>query len=73
MVRHRIDQSRKETTLSTSTLSARLSDGLQQQLYAEPTVVEEDCSPHGGLCFLDSQCCTGMICEWFKCLYPWEA
>jgi hypothetical protein len=53
--------------MSTSTISARLSDGLRQQMYAEPTVVEENCMGLGESCLWDSDCCYGMICEWWHC------
>lgn len=55
--------------MSTSTISARLSDGVRQQMYAEPTVVEETCQVAGDDCWWDSECCPGMICEWFHCRY----
>ena len=53
--------------MSTSTISARLSDGLRQQMYAEPTVVEETCQVVGDSCWWDSECCPGMLCNWFHC------
>jgi hypothetical protein len=55
--------------MSTSTISARLSDGLRQQMYAEPTVVEETCQVAGDSCWWDSECCPGMLCNWFHCQY----
>ena len=62
-----VNEERMEASMSTSTISARLSDGLRQQMYAEPTVVEETCQLPGDSCWWDSECCPGMICEWFHC------
>jgi Dickkopf-like protein len=64
-----LEREKTEAIMSTSTISARLSDGLRQQMYAEPTVVEETCQVAGDDCWWDSECCPGMICEWFHCKY----
>jgi hypothetical protein len=60
---------RRGGIMSTSTISARLSDGLRQQMYAEPTVVEETCQVAGDSCWWDSECCPGMLCNWFHCQF----
>jgi hypothetical protein len=60
---------RMEASMSTSTISARLSDGLRQQMYAEPTVVEETCQVAGDSCWWDSECCPGMLCNYFHCQF----
>jgi hypothetical protein len=62
-------EERNGGNMSTSTISARLSDGLRQQMYAEPTVVEETCQVAGDSCWWDSECCPGMLCNWFHCQY----
>jgi hypothetical protein len=63
--------------MPTATLTSRLTtNGLQQHLHAEASVVQEDhrCPPPGGQCgcsgshcFFDSACCPGYLCETFNC------
>lgn len=61
--------------MPTATLSSRLTtNGLQQHLHAEASVVQEGCPPPGGQCgcwgshcFFDSACCPGLICELWNC------
>jgi hypothetical protein len=54
--------------MSVTSLSERLAgNGLQQHLHAEATAVEEGCIPRYESCAWDSQCCHGLICEWFHC------
>lgn len=54
--------------MSVTSLSERLSgNGLQQHLHTETTAVEEACVPRYESCAWDSQCCHGLICEWFHC------
>ncbi|MDT0532003.1 hypothetical protein RM555_23695 [Micromonospora sp. DSM 115977] len=57
-----------------TSVAARLaSNGLQQHMYAEPTVVAEACSPKGARCVWDSDCCNAAgydtICEWYECIW----
>ncbi len=53
--------------MNQATISSRLSDGLRQQFYSRPTVVEETCQLPGDVCWVDSECCPGMLCNFWHC------
>jgi hypothetical protein len=44
--------------------------GLQQHMFSEPTEIAEACSPSGARCVWDSDCCYGLVCEWWACETP---
>lgn len=51
-----------------ATISSRLTtNGLQQHLHGEATVVQEACVPRYEHCFFDTACCEGLICETWNC------
>lgn len=55
-----------------TSIAAKLSsNGLQQHMFAEPTVVAEKCSGNGQRCIYDSDCCNDPSyitnCEWYAC------
>jgi hypothetical protein len=56
---------------ATSFASRLASNGLQQHMYAEPTVVAEACAGNHGRCVWDSDCCNDARyetnCEWTRC------
>ncbi|WP_434599938.1 hypothetical protein [Streptomyces sp. A5-4] len=44
--------------------------GLQEHMFSQPTAVAEACSPNGATCIWDSDCCSGLVCEWWECETP---
>ncbi|HEY8479977.1 MAG TPA: Dickkopf N-terminal cysteine-rich domain-containing protein [Spirillospora sp.] len=53
--------------MATTSITERMAgDGLQQHLHAEPATVAE-CKTLGTSCWVDTDCCGGLICEWWTC------
>ena len=53
--------------MTTTSIAASIAaNGMQQHLHAEPTTVAE-CKPLGTSCWVDTDCCPGLICEWWTC------
>ncbi|GHH61288.1 Dickkopf N-terminal cysteine-rich domain-containing protein [Lentzea cavernae] len=51
-------------------VAARLATGhLQQHLNNEPTAVAENCVQVGLPCHYDDDCCPGLVCTWWSCVY----
>ncbi|TDB89419.1 hypothetical protein E1264_08375 [Actinomadura sp. KC216] len=58
---------RKGEAVSTTSIAARIAgNGLQQHLHAEPATVAE-CRRLGTSCWHDTDCCSGLLCEWWTC------